>query len=78
MLLEKIKAWFLKLFGIVKGWFLKNWFMIVNYLVIFISYSIIYGHEGISFAEVLLALWMLVSVGYAGYKLFNKSNKIDK
>ena len=70
---EQIKAWFLKLFGIVKAWFLKNWFMIVNYLVIFISYSIVYGHEEVVFAEVLLALWMLASVGYAGYKLFTKS-----
>ena len=75
---QKIKAWILKLFKIVKGWLLKNWFMIANYLVIFISYSIIYGKEGVSFAEVLLALWMLTSVGYAGYNLFNKKNKLDK
>lgn len=56
----------------LKTWFIKNWFIIVNYLVIFIAYSIIYGVEGVVFAEVLLGLWIFVSVAYGGYKLFIK------
>lgn len=54
----------------IKAWFIKNWFFVVNYLVIFISYSIIYGVEGVVFAELLLGLWMFASVAYGGYKWF--------
>lgn len=67
-MLEKLKAIWSKL----KLWFIKNWFIIVNYLVIFIAYSIIYGVEGVGFAEVLLGLWLFVSAAYGGYKLFMK------
>ena len=81
---EKIKAWFekvkvllLAMVGKLKVWFLKNWFMIINYLVIFISYSIIYGHEEVVFAEVFLGLWMFASIAYGVFKLFTKS-KLDK
>lgn len=56
----------------IKAWFIKNWFFVVNYLVIFISYSIIYGVEGVVFAELLLGLWMFASVAYGGYKWFTK------
>ena len=48
----------------IKAWFIKNWFIIVNYLVIFISYSVIYGKDGVVFAEVLLGLWLFVSAAY--------------
>lgn len=65
---EKIKAWFIKIFGIIKTWFIKNWLLFVNYLVVFISYSIIYGHEDVVWAELLLGLWIFVSIGYAGWK----------
>jgi len=60
------------MFEKVKIWFLENWFTIVNYLVIFISYSIIYGKEGVVFAEVLLGLWLFASASYGLYKLFMK------
>jgi hypothetical protein len=56
----------------IKAWFIKNWFMIVNYLVIFISYSIIYGHEGVVFAEFFLGIWMFLSVAYGAFKWFIK------
>ena len=56
----------------LKTWFLKNWFVIVNYLVIFVSYSIIYGKDGVVFAELLLGLWLFTSVAYGGYKWFTK------
>lgn len=74
---EKIKVWLIAMAGKLKVWFLKNWFMIVNYLVIFISYSIIYGHEDVVFAEVFLGLWMFVSIAFGVFKLFTKS-KLDK
>ncbi|MBN1214173.1 MAG: hypothetical protein JXA99_01900 [Candidatus Lokiarchaeota archaeon] len=54
----------------IKNWFIKNWFMIVNYLIIFSAYSIVYGKLDI--ASVLLGLWLFVSVAYAGYKWFIK------
>jgi len=67
-MIEKMKVMLQNL----KVWFLKNWFTIVNYLVIFISYSIIYGKDGVVFAEVLLGLWLFASAAYGGYKLFMK------
>jgi len=71
---EKIKEWFLKSYGVVKGWFLKNWLLIVNYIVIFLSYSITYGHDDVVFANVLLGLWLFVSIAYAGYNWFKNKN----
>lgn len=56
----------------IKAWFLKNWFMVVNYLVIFIAYSIVYDKEGVTVAELLLGLWLFFSAAYAGYKWFTK------
>lgn len=56
----------------IKAWFIQNWFIIVNYLVIFISYSVIYGKDGVVFAEVLLGLWLFVSAAYGLSKLFIK------
>jgi hypothetical protein len=66
--MEKIKAIWEKL----KAWFKKNWMIVVNYLIIFISYSIIYGKEGVVGAETLLGLWLFASAAYGGYKLFMK------
>ena len=67
--LTALKAWF-----IAKpwAWFKKNWFMIVNYLVIILAYSNIYDKDGVVWAEVLLGLWIFASIGYAGWKWFNK------
>lgn len=56
----------------VKAWFLKNWLLVVNYLVIFLAYSNVYEKEGVLFAEVLLGLWLFVSAAYGGYKWFMK------
>jgi len=56
----------------IKAWFIKNWFFVVNYLVIFISYSIIYDVEGVVFAELLLGLWLFASAAYGAYKLTMK------
>jgi len=65
---EKIKAIWEKL----KAWFKKNWMIIVNYLIIFISYSIIYGKDGVVGAEALLGLWLFASAAYGMYKIFMK------
>jgi len=56
----------------IKAWFIKNWFIVVNYFVIFVSYSIIYGKDGVVFAELLLGLWLFVSAAYGLAKLFIK------
>jgi len=77
---EKIKAWLLAKWAVVKAWFIakplawfkKNWFMVVNYLVIVLAYNNIYGKEGVVGAEVLLGLWIFASIGYAGWKWFTK------
>jgi len=74
-LMKKLLIWLKELlkkpfFQKIKAWFIKNWFMIVNYLVIFIAYNIVYGHEEVLFAEVLLGLWLFFSVAFTIYKWF--------
>jgi hypothetical protein len=71
-ILENLKAWLKAVLLKLKTWFLKNWMTVVNYLVILIAYSIIYGKPGVVFAELLLGLWMFVSLAYGAYKLFTK------
>lgn len=56
----------------IKAWFKKNWMIVLNYLIIFISYSIIFGKEGVVGAEVLLGLWLFASAAYGAYKWFMK------
>lgn len=56
----------------LKNWFKKNWFIVVNYLVIIISYSNVYEKKGTILAEVLLGLWLFVSAAYGMYKLTMK------
>ena len=68
---EKIKNWFVEK---PLAWFKKNWFMIVNYLVIILAYNNVYGKEGVGGAEVLLGLWIFASIAYAGWKWFTKNN----
>lgn len=63
------------LFEKIKNWFKKNWFIIVNYLVIFLAYSNVYEKENCGFAEVLLGLWLFASAAYGMYKLSIKKNK---
>lgn len=67
-MIEKIKAIWEK----IKAWFKKNWMIVVNYLVIFIAYSIIYGKDGVVVAEALLGLWLFASAAYGAYKWFIK------
>jgi hypothetical protein len=69
--LTKPWAWFLTK---PWAWLMKNWFIIINYIVILLAYDNIYGKNGVVFAEVLLGLWIFASVGYAGWKWFNKPN----
>lgn len=64
-LLAQLKLWFTSK---MLPWLKKNWMVIVNYLVIFIAYSIVYGHDGVVVAETLLGLWLFVSAAYAAYK----------
>ena len=71
---KKIKTWFLKNCVVVKGWFIKNWLLIMSYVVIFLSYSITYGYDDVVFANVLLGLWLFISIGYAGYNWFKSKN----
>ena len=56
----------------IKAWFIVNWLLIVNYLVIFIAYSTIYDKDGLIWTETLLGLWLFISAAYGGYKLFKK------
>lgn len=56
----------------LKNWFKKNWFIVVNYLVLIISYSNVYGKKGTILAEVLLGLWLFASAAYGMYKLTMK------
>jgi hypothetical protein len=74
---QNIKTWFLSIWEKVKTWLITNWFTIVNYIVIFIVYSLIYGKDGVGFAELLLGLWLFTSAAYGGYKWFMSSTKKD-
>lgn len=77
---EEIKTWFITKWTALKAWFIakplawikKNWFMIVNYIVIVLAYNNVYGKTNAEFAEVLLGLWIFTSIAYAGWKLFIK------
>lgn len=84
---KKLKEFLQKLFApqpeppkwwlAVKAWFKKNWMTLVNYLVIIIAYSNIYGKDGVVFAEVLLGLWLFASAAYGMFKLFSGKNKLN-
>lgn len=78
---EKIKAWFIAKWTEFKTWFLakpwawfkKNWMIITNYFVIVLAYNNVYNKAGVGLAEILLGLWIFVSLGYVGYKWFIKT-----
>lgn len=70
--LEIIKTWFENAWLVVKEWFKKNWLMIINYVVLLIAYSVIYGKPGMLFVEVLLGLWIFVSAAYGMYLIFKR------
>lgn len=55
----------------IKAWFKKNWMIVVNYLVIFTAYSLVYD-KGVVLAEVLLGLWLFASAAIGGYKWFTR------
>jgi len=80
---EKIKAWFLSkweiikalpVWGKIKEWFKKNWMITISYLVMFIVYSMIF-EKGVSGAEAILGLWLFASAAYGLYRLFEWLNK---
>jgi hypothetical protein len=50
-ILENLKAWLKAVLLKLKTWFLKNWMTVVNYLVILIAYSIIYGKPGVVYLQ---------------------------
>jgi len=57
---------------IVKDFLLKYWMIIVNYLVVVITYSNVYGNENLVGTETILGLWIFVSIAYGVYKIFIK------
>jgi len=65
-MIEKLK----KMWNKLKAWFVKNWMIVVNYLVIVLVYNNVYGKEGVLFSEVLMGLWIFASIAYGGYKWF--------
>jgi len=75
---KKFVAWLLAKWTAVKTWFIakpmswlkKNWFMIVNYIVIVLAYNNVYDKNGVGLANVLLGLWLFTSIAYAGWKWF--------
>jgi hypothetical protein len=75
---QKALPWLASILLKIKPWFVQNWFIIANYFIIFVAYSIIYGVPGVVIAEVLLGLWLFFSVAYAGYKWFMKPKKAIK
>jgi len=52
-------------------WLTKNWLEIINLIVLFIMYSIIYEKPNMVWAEVIGGLWIFVLlVYYIFFKLF--------
>lgn len=67
---EKVKIWLKKQWKPLKKFVKKNWFLIINYLVIIIAYSNVYEHEDLVGTETLLGLWIFASVVYGAFKWF--------
>ena len=70
---EQLLAWLTgKALPALKAFWLKNWFMIMNYFVIVIAYNIVYNHPDVVFAEFILGIWLFASIAIGAYKLFVK------
>jgi len=77
---NKIVAWLFVKWTAIKTWFItkplswlkKNWFIVVNYIVIVLSYNNVYNKDGVGLANILLGLWIFTSIAYAGWKWFIK------
>ena len=59
----------------IKNWMINNWMPIVNFFIIIISYLIVKDHEEVAFAETILGLWIIFSMGYFIYDTFFKHKK---
>ena len=57
----------------LKGFIVKNWFLIINYIVIIIAYSDVYDSADFLGTEVMLGLWLFASAAYGGWKWFKRS-----
>lgn len=58
----------------IKTWLKKNWLFVLNPLVIFIVYSMIY-EKGFDVAEALMGLTILANVGFWVYKTWGPKPK---
>jgi hypothetical protein len=54
------------------NWALKNWMAILNFFIIIISYFIVYDHDEVAFAETILGIWVIISMGYFVHETFIK------
>ena len=70
-----VLVFLLKIWNVVKGWVIKQWFYIVNYAVIAFAYNDVTGNADVVWADFLLGFWILLSIAYVGYKLFNMKSK---
>lgn len=58
----------------IKNWIKKNWLFVLNPLIIFIVYSIIYD-KGFGLAEALLGVTLLANVAFWVYKTWGPKPK---
>ena len=71
-LLNSIKAF---LINKAWPWIKTNCIQIINFLVIFITYSMVYGKTGLSVVELILGVWLFVLLAYY---IFWKLLKVEK
>jgi hypothetical protein len=77
---EKIKTFVLKIWALIKAWFIKtavpwlkkNWMQVVNMLVLFIAYHNLDSMPGL---QTIIGLWLFVLIGYY---IFWKLLGVDK
>lgn len=83
---EKIKAFFLKVWTMIKTWATKralpwlktNWMQIINIIVLLIAYSKVYDIQVLPGIEALLGVWLFVLFAYYIFWKFFGLEKILK
>lgn len=52
------------IWNVSKAWVLNNYMAVMNFNIIILAYFIVYDHKEVVFAETILGIWIIVSMGY--------------
>jgi len=64
-----------KIFDKCKTWMYNNWMAVLNFYILAMSYFVVKDHKEVAFAESVLGVWIIVSMGYFIYDTFIKNKK---